>query len=155
MSYDPPRYVKGYRQQAPTRWTKADNGRLLPLNSRAWIKLRKSVLAEEPLCQYCPPGVVTPATEVDHANNNPADNTRSNLVSACKSCHSRKTAADMHGRPQRLGCDEQGYPISPSHHWNKAAVARSGGTGGDDGEQKSPEALNAEPTLPTRAHQST
>ena len=45
----------------PTRWTKASNGRLLPLNSRAWQKLRCSVLAEVPLCQYCPPSVITPA----------------------------------------------------------------------------------------------
>jgi 5-methylcytosine-specific restriction protein A len=37
------------------RWTKKDNGRLLPLNSEAWYRLRRSVLAEQPLCQYCPP----------------------------------------------------------------------------------------------------
>ena len=105
------------------RWRKADNGRLLPLNSDAWRKLRKQVLAEVPLCQYCPPGVITPATEVDHKNNDPADNSRENLVSCCKPCHSIKTMADLYGRPARMGCDESGNPINPAHPWNEKSRA--------------------------------
>jgi 5-methylcytosine-specific restriction protein A len=101
----------------PMRWTKAANGRTLPLNSDAWRKLRRSVLAEQPLCQYCPPGSVTPATEVDHKNNNPADNTRENLVSACKPCHSRKTNSDM-GRAVRWGSAADGSPLDPRHPWH-------------------------------------
>ncbi len=101
------------------RWTKKGNGRLLPLNSDAWRKLRRQVLAEVPLCEYCPPGVITPATEVDHKNNNPADNSRENLVSTCKPCHSIKTMADLYGRPARMGCDEHGMPINPAHPWNE------------------------------------
>ena len=101
------------------RWIKKGNGRLLPLNSEAWYRLRRSVLAEQPLCQYCPPGVITPATEVDHKNNDPADNSRENLVSCCKPCHSIKTMADLYGRPARMGCDEHGMPINPAHHWNQ------------------------------------
>ena len=120
MAEDLPRRVNGYLVTQPKRWTKADNGRLLPLNSAAWQRLRRSVLAEQPLCQYCPPGVVTPANTVDHANNNPADNTRSNLVSCCVPCHSLKTASDMHGRPARLGCDMDGNPSNPLHPWNQA-----------------------------------
>lgn len=139
--------------QPPKRWTKANNGRLLPLNSAAWRKLRRQVLAEQPLCQYCPPGAVTPATEVDHKNNNPADNSRENLVSTCKPCHSIKTMADLYGRPARQGCDVDGNPINPSHHWNGAAVRPSGGLAGDvrrslstvDSE-KSPAADGSEPT---------
>lgn len=131
-----PRYVNGYRQQPPTRWTKANNGRLLPLNSAAWRRLRASVLAEVPLCQYCPPGAVTPADSVDHANNNPADNTRTNLVSCCASCHSRKTASDMHGKPARLGCDASGNPINPMHHWNKAHSGPDSGLAGHSGVQE-------------------
>ena len=123
----PERRVNGYLVTQPKRWTKADNGRLLPLNSAAWQRLRRSVLAEQPLCQYCPPDVVTPANTVDHANNNPADNTRSNLVSCCVPCHSLKTASDMHGRPARLGCDASGNPSNPMHHWNKAHSGPSGG----------------------------
>ena len=108
------------------RWTKKGNGRLLPLNSDAWRKLRAQVLAEVPLCQYCPPGVITPATEVDHKNNNPADNSRENLVSTCKPCHSIKTMADLYGRPARMGCDESGNPINPAHPWNEKSRQVSG-----------------------------
>lgn len=108
------------------RWTKANNGRLLPLNSKAWHQLRRSVLAEQPLCQYCPPGVITPATEVDHKNNDPADNSRENLVSCCKPCHSIKTMADLYGRPARMGCDAEGNPINPAHPWNEKSPAVDG-----------------------------
>jgi len=132
------------------RWTKKGNGRLLPLNSEAWSRLRRSVLAEVPLCQYCPPGVITPATEVDHKNNDPADNSRENLVSTCKPCHSIKTMADLYGRPARMGCDVDGWPINPSHDWNGAAVRPSGGLAGDV-EQKSPATNSPEPTCTSRA----
>ena len=105
------------------RWIKKGNGRLLPLNSEAWYRLRRSVLAEQPLCQYCPPGVITPATEVDHKNNDPVDNSRENLVSCCKPCHSIKTMADLYGRPARMGCDAEGNPINPAHPWNEKSRA--------------------------------
>ena len=130
------------------RWTKKGNGRLLPLNSEAWYRLRRSVLNEQPLCQYCPPGVITPATEVDHKNNDPADNSRENLVSTCKPCHSIKTMADMYGRPARMGCDAEGNPINPAHHWNKSTGEAATGLAGDvEGDaQKSPAADSSEPT---------
>ena len=131
MVEDLPRRVNGYPVTPPTRWTKANNGRVLPLNSAAWKRLRKTVLQEKPLCEYCPPGVLTPANTVDHKNNNPADNTRSNLVSCCVPCHSLKTASDMNGRPARLGCDAEGNPINPMHHWNKAAVSPFDAVGED------------------------
>ena len=131
-----------YPFKPASRWTKADNGRLLPLNHAAWRKLRASVLAEVPLCEYCPPNVITPAVAVDHRNNNPADNTRNNLASTCTSCHSIKTAADMHGTVARLGCDETGHPIAEGHHWNKPSLSRSDASG-----QKSTEAPGAEPTV--------
>jgi hypothetical protein len=146
MVEDLPRRVNGYLVTPPTRWTKAKNGRLLPLNSAAWNKLRRQVLNEVPLCQYCPPGAITPATEVDHKNNNPADNSRDNLVSTCKPCHSVKTMADMHGRPARMGCDESGNPINPSHHWNEATVGGSGALAGDVEHGKSPAADGRTPT---------
>ena len=105
--------------QPPKRWTKANNGRLLPLNSAAWRKLRRQVLAEQPLCEYCPPGTITPATEVDHSDFDPANNSRENLKSTCRPCHSIRTMASLYGRPARMGCDEQGNPINPEHPWNE------------------------------------
>jgi 5-methylcytosine-specific restriction protein A len=105
------------------RWVKTKSGRLLPLNNAAWSKLRKSVLAEQPLCPECEArGIVEPATEVHHRNDNASDNSRDNLVGLCKPDHSRHTARDMgHNVVERLGCDTSGKPLDPSHPWNKPA----------------------------------
>ena len=128
------------------RWRKADNGRLLPLNSDAWRKLRKQVLAEEPLCRHCAAqGLTVPATEVDHMRG-AADNSRDALQALCKPCHSIKTMAELYGRPARQGCDVDGNPINPSHHWNGAAVRPSGGLGDALPNQKSPATDSPEPT---------
>ena len=105
------------------RWVKAKNGRLIPLNSAAWHKLRRSVLEGEPLCRHCAAqGLIVPSTDVDHANNNPADNSPENLQSLCHSCHSIKTQDDMHGRDGARGFDVQGLPLSPRHYWNSPAM---------------------------------
>ena len=135
------------------RWRKADNGRLLPLNSDAWRKLRKQVLAEEPLCRHCAAqGLTVPATEVDYMRG-AADNSRDALQALCKPCHSIKTMAELYGRPARQGCDVDGWPINPAHHFNEAAVRPSGGLAGDVrrsletvSSEKSPAAEGPEPT---------
>ena len=137
------------------RYTTAKNGRLLPLNSEAWYRLRRSVLAEQPLCPECEArGVIEPATQVHHINDNAMDNSRSNLVGLCAPCHSRHTAHDM-GKRVRQGCDEQGYPIGSDHPWNKAAVRPSGGLADGVQAEKSPATDGHEPTRSLRAHQST
>lgn len=103
------------------RWVKTKSGRLLPLNNAAWRKLRLSVLAEQPLCPECEArGLIEPATEVHHINDNASDNSRDNLVGLCRPCHSRHTAADR-GHNVRYGCDSDGKPLDPSHPWNKPA----------------------------------
>lgn len=105
------------------RWTKASNGRVLPLTSDAWRKLRRSVLAGEPLCRHCTArGLTVVATDVDHLNNNPADNSLVNLQPLCHECHSRKTNRDM-GHNVRMGCDVNGTPLDHLHPWNVAAKA--------------------------------
>ena len=140
------RRVNGYLVKPPTRWTKDSNGRVLPLNSAAWRKLRKQVLAEEPLCRHCAAqGLTVPATEVDHMRG-AADNSRDALQALCKPCHSIKTMAELYGRPARQGCDVDGNPINPSHHWNGAAVRPFGGLGDAVSDQKSPAAEGPEPT---------
>jgi len=109
------------------RYTTAKNGRLLPLNSAAWYRLRRSVLAEQPLCPECEArGVIEPATEVHHINDNAMDNSRSNLVGLCKADHSRHTAHDM-GKRVNHGCDVSGWPANPSSHWNKSTVEAAKG----------------------------
>lgn len=119
----------------------ADPRRTLPLNGAAWQRLRASVLAGEPLCRMCwHMGRTTPATDVDHINGDPSDNTDANLQPLCHECHSRKTARD-HGKNVNMGCDAKGMPLDPSHPWNNevlpALLRRL---------QKSPEADGARPT---------
>lgn len=105
------------------RWTKAKNGRLLPLNHAAWRKLRASVLAGEPLCRMCTAqGLTVPATDVDHRDNNPANNELSNLAPLCHMHHGMKTAKDM-GHNVRMGCASDGTPLDVGHHWNKPTTA--------------------------------
>lgn len=96
------------------------NGRTLALDGAEWRKLRAMVLSSEPLCRHCTArGLTVPATEVDHRDNNPANNELVNLCPLCKPCHSRKTASDM-GHRVSMGCDINGRPLDPNHHWNAA-----------------------------------
>lgn len=128
------------------RYTTAKNGRLLPLNSEAWHRLRRMVLSEQPLCPECEArGLIEPATQVHHINDNAMDNSRTNLVGLCASCHSRHTAADM-GKQTRYGCDLTGQPADPSHHWNKASLGRSGEPVTPSCGEKSPATDRATPT---------
>lgn len=97
--------------------------RVVPLGSAAWQRLRAHVLAEEPLCRDCMArGLVTPATDVDHIDNNGDNNTRANLAPLCHSCHSIKTAQDM-GKQTTRGHDARGFPLDPNHPWNREADA--------------------------------
>ena len=106
----------------PTRPTgrDADPRRTIPLNSAAWQKLRASVLAEDPLCWDCQRlGHVEIATDVDHDDGNPGNNSRENLVPRCHSCHAHKTMRERHGKTAVMGCDVNGVPLDPAHPWNR------------------------------------
>lgn len=57
-----------------------------------WRRIRRVVLAEEPLCRPCgEQGRIQPAEHVDHDDGNVENMDRANLVPMCHSCHSRKT----------------------------------------------------------------
>lgn len=72
-------------------------------DSVQWKRVRDAKMRRDPLCQYCLyTGRVTEGREVDHYT--PLERgghaTHSdNLVTACHSCHSRKTRSDEHGQP--------------------------------------------------------
>ncbi len=112
-----------YPHKPTQRVSKADNGRTLPLTSAAWRKLRRSVLSAEPLCRMCTAqGKTVPATDVDHRDNDPANNDLVNLQPLCHECHSRKTNRDM-GFNVAMGCATDGTPLDPWHHSNEGIRA--------------------------------
>lgn len=120
-----------FKRPARATGREADPRRTLKLNSYAWQKLRASVLAGEPLCRHCTArGLTVVATDLDHRDGDPGNNDPVNLQPLCHECHSRKTAAS-HGKSVRQGCDASGNPSDPMHHWNQAAVPRSGGLADD------------------------
>ena len=97
----------------------SDIRRTIPLNSGAWRKLRDKVLARDPICQDCyRRDYITPATDVDHINGDPSNNSLKNLQGLCHSCHSRKTRREMNGSAGTWGCDANGHPLDPDHPWN-------------------------------------
>jgi len=67
-------------------------------------------------------GKTVVATDVDHRNNNPADNSLINLQPLCHECHSRKTMRDQ-GFNARMGSASDGTPLDPYHHWNAGVRA--------------------------------
>ena len=101
------------------RQRQIETGRTLALNSKAWYLLRARVLDAEPLCRMCAPACLRPATDVDHIDNDPTNNSMDNLQPLCHECHSRKTQADM-GKAVSYGCDSNGWPLDPASPWRKS-----------------------------------
>ena len=64
-------------------------------DKRRWRdRIRPHQLSQYPLCEACSlVGKVVAATDVDHVDGNPNNNSTDNLMSLCHSCHSKKTAA--------------------------------------------------------------
>jgi len=63
---------------------------------RTWRKMRKMQLAHEPLCRDCKKqGTTRLATEAHHIEKRRAggEDSFDNLMSLCKSCHSKRTAS--------------------------------------------------------------
>lgn len=128
----PPRLKTLTGRPKTLKQEQAATGRTLALNGAAWRRLRALVLAEQPLCRDCDrEGRLVVATEVDHQDNDPSNNSRDNLVGLCKPHHSRKTNADM-GHAVRYGCDVNGWPLDPSHPWQAAQKAGKSPATGDD-----------------------
>ena len=87
-----------------------------------WKKLRLNQLSKQPLCCYCEQqGRVTPANVVDHIKPHKGDEILffkpSNLQSLCYS-HHNSTKQREENAGEMIGCDTEGMPIDPNHHWN-------------------------------------
>ena len=88
----------------------------------AWDKLRKRILHRDNyICQSCKGmGMIRRATDVDHITRKADGGTDSpdNLQALCKTCHDDKTRAENGDRPLQIsGCNANGIPIDPQHHW--------------------------------------
>lgn len=64
------------------------------LNSAAWLRLRKQVLIEQPLCHDCPAERKQQAVDVHHLQPRSSRPdlalVRENLISLCSSCHTKR-----------------------------------------------------------------
>ncbi len=107
----------GIPKHKPSR----QQGRFLHTGSKQWRAIRKAQLERFPICEDCD----QPAIEVDHNTNDTSRNEIGvELSSLCKVCHSRRTYARQHGRtPRIVGCDVEGWPLDPGHHWNEKSPA--------------------------------
>lgn len=93
-------YCTEHQPKANPRGQKARTWRWM-YGTPEWGTLRSDQLLREPLCRECAmQGIRTMATDVDHIVDHKGNwavfTDPSNLQSLCHSCHSRKTAAEMH-----------------------------------------------------------
>jgi 5-methylcytosine-specific restriction enzyme A len=91
-------------------------------STASWRALRWAQLSKEPLCRMCQSqGRLTPATVADHVVPHRGDwdaFVGGELQSLCKTCHDgAKQSLEKGGRLR--GCDAEGWPLDPSHHWNR------------------------------------
>ena len=95
--------------------------------TKTWYRLRHHQLIAEPLCRYCSQlGRVVPATIVDHIKPHNGNielfSDPMNLQALCKQCHDRhKQRQEKSG--YLAGCDTEGRPLDPNHHWNQEGGA--------------------------------
>jgi 5-methylcytosine-specific restriction endonuclease McrA len=90
-------------------------------NRAAWKRLRAAQLTAQPLCEMCKKaGRDEVATVVDHKKAHKGDEKlffdRKNLQSLCKTHHDAAKQREEH-RGVVSGCDENGFPLDPGHHW--------------------------------------
>ena len=82
-------------------------------NSRRWRRLRRAVLACEPLCRCCEAaGRANAAAEVDHVvpiGRGGEEWDRANLQPLCRACHEAKSARENAAALKRVGLD--GVPL--------------------------------------------
>lgn len=88
-----------------------------------WQKARRTFLLSHPLCEMCKDGTpsrITAATVVDHRIPHKGDQTlfwdADNWQSLCAP-HHNATKQREEKAGHRIGCDANGLPVDPQHHW--------------------------------------
>ena len=89
-----------------------------------WRKLRDAVFKRDKgLCQLClQEGRYTPGNQVDHRIPKSRGGTDSmeNCWALCEPHHKAKSQAESRGEDYLVkGCDVNGIPRDPSHHWRR------------------------------------
>lgn len=73
--------------------------------TKEWTSIRKEVLNENPVCQYCLPSVVKSATVVDHLRPRrlwaELELDKSNLIPCCDTCHRRKSGYESNFKSRK------------------------------------------------------
>jgi 5-methylcytosine-specific restriction protein A len=88
-----------------------------------WQQARIGYLSAHPLCAYCAQaGKAVAASVVDHIIPHKGNMSlfwdRDNWQPLCKPCHDSVKAKEE-GSGKVLGCDANGLPLWPAHHWAK------------------------------------
>ena len=88
-----------------------------------WRRERRAYLQANPLCRYCEQqGRTELATVVDHKTPHKGDEAlfwdKTNWQGLCATDHSAaKQQLEKSGTIR--GCDVDGMPLDPGHHWNR------------------------------------
>ncbi len=87
------RYCEEHQKQENARYEKYDRDPAVRRRyGRAWSRIRASYVKEYPFCEKCfGCGIIVPVEEVHHIVplSEGGSHARDNLISLCKSCHSR------------------------------------------------------------------
>ena len=91
-------------------------------DKRRWRRRSKQFLAENPLCRMCQERGLTKLAEVvDHIVPPKGDEAlfwdEDNWQGLCLTDHNAAKQAEEKGGGVR-GCDVDGMPLDPAHHWN-------------------------------------
>jgi 5-methylcytosine-specific restriction enzyme A len=91
-------------------------------NTARWVRLRRAHLNAEPLCRMCKAqGYVTLGNVSDHIEAHKGDLSLffdgANLQTLCKGHHDSTKAREERGGII-VGCDKDGVPLDPGHHWS-------------------------------------
>lgn len=94
--------------------------------TQRWLRLRKHQLSQHPLCERClrmHPRQLRPADVVHHKREHKGNPVLfyepTNLESLCAHHHDSEAQSDERGAHKQIGQD--GWPIHPSHPFNRTA----------------------------------